>query len=731
MNLTSKLSELLRLLFLVFLILIFLFSLNAQPKPIAHFSFDDIRVERKIVEMVRGETYVPKEVFAYVNESSSGLEYDLEGKYYKVVEGVVGKAALLDGYTAHMQLQEVWEYNEATDEERIVKPIPRVERAFTIEGWLALGAYPKNVVPIWSQRKDESEGSYEGYSLEIDAWGRLLLKVATKNGKTESLLADETIPLDKWTYVAATYSPETGMSIYMDGELKTSRTFKGEFNINVGYESIPILIAKSRVEMRPTGTIRPEGTERSFTYLDGILDELKVYNVALDAKTIAKIYNKTKATESPELPERVLPSGPQSPGIFRAVNTTLDYYPGWDAPWAVGDHADVVVQFDESDCKFVFWRGTSYIPSWVSENGIHFNNGFNEGWNEHGSCEPMSDKKTKYSTVKIVESNEARVVVKWRYALVDVTGKFAFEDPETGWGDWTNETYYIYPDMTAVREDKLLSNAPHAAHEWQESMMVLSPGQDPEDVLEYAALTVANIEGDSKTYSWENQTPPGWPEEPKNINTQLVNTKANYKPFSGIRPQDIQGMDIYAGEVRREVSVFPWWNHWPVAPRPTDGRYANFADRAAHSSLSHWFWDAYKSDDRSMTKIMLCGLTNKDINEIIKLNRSWSSPAEIEVAPDIPAEYRPEEKAYNLKAGEEISGISMTLKGSEDSPVVNPAFVIEDWGQEDIELKIDDQVMQKNKDARWGYRNSVSGVDLVIWVRIDKSSDVSISINRK
>ena len=177
------------------------------------------------------------------------------------------------------------------------------------------------------------------------------------------------------------------------------------------------------------------------------------------------------------------------------------YYESWDAPWAINENADIVVQFDETDCKFVFWHGTSYIPCWVTENNIWFNNGFNEGWNDHGSCEPMSDKKAKYSSVKIVESNDARVVVQWRYALVDVLGTFAFEDPITGWGDWTNETFTIYPDMVGVREDMLLSNAPNAAHEWQESMMVLAPGERPSDVLNFEALSLANIKGESTTYS--------------------------------------------------------------------------------------------------------------------------------------------------------------------------------------------------------------------------------------
>jgi hypothetical protein len=204
----------------------------------------------------------------------------------------------------------------------------------------------------------------------------------------------------------------------------------------------------------------------------------------------------------------------------------------------------------------------------------------------------MSDKRNTYSHVKIIESNDARVVVLWRYGLVDNWNKFAFQDPSTGWGDWVEETYYIYPDMTGIRKDVLYSNAPRAAHEWQESCMVLSPGQTPEDILEYGALTLMNLEGKTQTYSWEHEIPPALPEKPDKANIKMINTRSDWQPFSMIRPQDNPYPDIYAGEIRREVSVFPWWNHWPVATKPTDGRYAMFADRPAHSSLSHWHWEA-------------------------------------------------------------------------------------------------------------------------------------------
>jgi hypothetical protein len=702
-------------------------AMNAQ-QPVAHWTFDDIRVERKAVEMVRGETYVPKEVFAFVKESVSGKENELHGVYYKVVPGVIGNGALLDGYTAHLELQMDWDENE----ELVGDYIPYIKEDFTIETWIALGAYPKNICPILDNRRDEADGYYNGYSMEIDANGRLVLIVATE-GKYEIAMSDETIPLNQWTHLAASYSKETGrLAVFVNGALKDEIIASDAFKPTArDWHITSMLIGKSRAAMRPYGTIRPEGTQKSFTFIDGILDELKLYDVAIPDKEIAKIFKSQLTTAEPELPERILPSGPQSPGTFRAVNTTLKYYEGWDAPWAIENNADIVVQFDETDCKFVFWHGTGYIPSWVTENNIWFSNGFNEGWNENGSCEPMSDKKAKYSNVKIVESNDARVVVQWRYALVDVTGVFAFEDPITGWGDWTNETFTIYPDMVGVREDMLLSNAPNAAHEWQESMMVLAPGQRPSDVLNFDALSLANIKGESKTYSWEQETPPHYPPYPEEPVVQVVNSKSEYRPFSALRPQDNPGIDIYSGEIRREVDVFPWWNHWPVAPRPTDGRYAMFEDRAAHASVSHWLWDAYKVTDRSMTKLMLNGMTNKPVEELIPIIKAWSNPAEIKLKDDIhSAQYTPEEKAYTIVLAEDVSALEFTLSGDEDSPIINPAFVIENWGNRGVSLEVDGKQIPRGEDFRYGLRESLDNRDLILWLRYEADEALTFKLNK-
>jgi hypothetical protein len=692
-------------------------ALGAETGPVAYWTFDDIRVERRPVDMERGETFIPKEKFAYVREEISGTEQDLNGIYYESVLGVNGRALLLDGYTTHL----------APDEEQTAY----VSGDFSVEAWIALGAYPKNWCPIVDHQRPVSDGDFRGYFFGIDALGRIMFRIATQ-GKEDLLVHAERIPLETWTHVACVYGADRGMQIYINGKRVSTSAPDLPFRAvdPEWYFETPMLIGKSRTKHRPYGTIRPHGTMESHTCLDGLLDELKIYDRALDDTEIAAAYAKHRSMAAPPLPKRILPAGPKGPAHFGAIHANLKYYPSWDAPWQVADSVDVVVRFDETPCRFVFWHGTSYIPNWVTENGIWFNNGFNEGWNEHGSCEPMSDKKAKYSTVKIAESNAARVVVQWRYGLVDVVNTFAFEDPDTGWGDWTNETFTIYPNMVGVRKDTLLSNAPRAEHEWQESIMVMGPGQRPDEVLEFAALSLANMEGKSHTYSWEHETPPDMPEQPGRHNIQTVNTKSKYRPFSAIRPQDNPKMDIYAGEIRREVCVFPWWNHWPAAPRPTDGRYAMFDDRASHASLSHWFWDAYETTDASMTKIMLNGLTDKTVEELVPLTKSWANPPKLTVMGGGFSNkgYDPTDLAFHLTARQGAQTLTMKIAASLESPIVDPAFVINDWGYAGADLKVNGKTIAHGNSLRMGHRERLDGTDLIVWFRFETTEPVTVKL---
>ena len=64
-----------------------------------------------------------------------------------------------------------------------------------------------------------------------------------------------------------------------------------------------------------------------------------------------------------EIQPRRMPSGPKGPGRFGAGYCKLKYYEQWDALWRVDEHPDVLVRFDQTPVRVVFWRGSRYSPA--------------------------------------------------------------------------------------------------------------------------------------------------------------------------------------------------------------------------------------------------------------------------------------------------------------------------------------------------------------------------------
>lgn len=93
----------------------------------------------------------------------------------------------------------------------------------------------------------------------------------------------------------------------------------------------------------------------------------------------------------------------------------------------MSDVPDAYVRFDRSPVQLVFWRGASFVPCWVSENGIWYLNEWLETWGRDvASCaEPIMDRHCRYSHVRLIEDTDARVVMHWRYALSDAFYKVA------------------------------------------------------------------------------------------------------------------------------------------------------------------------------------------------------------------------------------------------------------------------------------------------------------------
>jgi hypothetical protein len=101
--------------------------------------------------------------------------------------------------------------------------------------------------------------------------------------------------------------------------------------------------------------------------------------------------------------------------IVDGKNVPLDYDELWKP-----EFEDVVVCLPNGS-RWVFWRGTSYIPIWAGK----YNTCLSYEWAERISpnigftdCpEPLMDKELRYSRVEIVESTSARIHIRWSYQL--------------------------------------------------------------------------------------------------------------------------------------------------------------------------------------------------------------------------------------------------------------------------------------------------------------------------
>ena len=70
--------------------------------------------------------------------------------------------------------------------------------------------------------------------------------------------------------------------------------------------------------------------------------------------------------------------------------------------------------------------------------------------------------------------------------------------------------------------------------------------------------------------------------------------------------------------------------------------------------------------------------------------------------------------------------MNFTLEANADSPIENACFVIKNWGNQDVSLEIDGKSVTQSKAFRYGFRDTVEGTDLVVFV--EKKSVKSIKI---
>ena len=191
------------------------------------------------------------------------------------------------------------------------------------------------------------------------------------------------LELFRWYQLAGTYNQQDGMMrLYVDGR-EVARKLVGTGGVQPALADVRV--GKAGILRKPTGGTHD--TKPSEFGLDGLIDEVRVYDRALDAAQISRSFDDfnpgPNIAAAPDMQKRRLPTFPGS-GKFRAVYTHLPYYETWDNLWCADKYSDLVVEFDQSPVKLIFWRGTSYIPVLSNESDQWYMNEFSETGTQPG-----------------------------------------------------------------------------------------------------------------------------------------------------------------------------------------------------------------------------------------------------------------------------------------------------------------------------------------------------------
>lgn len=127
------------------------------------------------------------------------------------------------------------------------------------------------------------------------------------------------------------------------------------------------------------------------------------------------------------------------------------------------------------------------------------------------------------------------------------------------------------------------------------------------------------------------------------------------------------------------------------------------------------------------------GLTDKPIESLSTLARSWLQPPELKTVTDGfgSEEYSRDQRAYVLKRqSNNESGLVFELAGSESSPVSNLAFVIRNWGRAPPKLTLTGKSVKTPCRFRYAHRHTLDGTDLIVWVECESEEPIRIALSR-
>jgi Concanavalin A-like lectin/glucanases superfamily len=632
----------------------------------------------------------------YVSESVTSVKCPVEGLMTLYKKGVSGTALAFDGYYSGVKMD---------------KNLPHFKDEISLETWIALDVLPYNQAPIIQLSHNFAEGGSfgeGGFYLGVDAYGHILFRVDGVSVQTS-----KKISIYKWTNIAATIG-NGEMTIYIDSKKEASTVYYGPIDVP---NDVPLYVGLNSEKERCTDFVRTDEQNLPVILgIQGLIDEVSVYDYKLTDKEVGLYYDVyLPAEKNSQLLKGVLPGELGIPKDFGAYYKTLSLSELWSQMWRYTNNADIVIKFSNLPTSVIFWHGTNYAPSWVTDNNRWFADQSSETWSTHGCSEHMADKQVRLCRASIIENTPARVVVHWRYPCVDVS--YLCTDKR----NWTDEYYTIYPDGSGIRS--VFWNKKIDQPGFQDDQFLTNPGESALDVMNLQAMTVANLNGDVQKLTW--QIPNGIPKiTVDTANIELLNSISENKVFLifqggkinpwGEHEQSRYTKDPFAGP----------WNHWPTTLIPSDGRFAVDSDRVSHFAVG-----GANDPVTEFGSIVQYGFVKGPIETLLARAKFWCRPPNlVDVDGGNYEGFDKSQRAYILSASSDH--LKLKINADHIHPMVNPAFVIMNWKKDgEAQVALNGKHLEGDNIAKGITRDLNGKKMLIVFLKLTTNSSVSLSID--
>jgi hypothetical protein len=410
--------------------------------------------------------------------------------------------------------------------------------------------------------------------------------------------------------------------------------------------------------------------------------------------------------------------------------SSLNYADAWDPKLQ-----DVVVVLPNGS-RFVFWRGSSYIPFWAGQ----YNTGFCYEWAECeppadgcDAVEPLMDKELRYGRVQVIESTPARVHVRWNYQSCDFNYKV--------WGDSVVEDFYFYPDGFGTRVLTLQCD-PKANYELNELILLTSQSTYPLSVLPPNLMDILFVDGETRELTFPfhasdqaaKMTSRDMPAVYRvRLHRDEPMSAIYFNPLEKNLPPHVYGHFVDQGQV---VTPVYWGSHWPLARGNTTGGAINDRVRftPAHNSIMTWGYFSRPTPLHSATvetadslgqfKSMLVqtwawliAMSSDDNATLLQWAASYSNPPSIEAqGARLDADpYTPERRAIRLTV--EQRNVAIAIKPS--TPCVNPVFELSEAPKTLAGVRLGDRLLDAD-DYAWDGKT--------LWLHATATDPVSLRL---